>query len=221
MSSEVEDAKRITLFSTKSSTSEGPRVPASCVLGVVVDKLRAGVELEGGPVEGLFEDGVRISGMEEPKLGVAQGGGRVFALAQSSIKRIHQLRRGGVADFPEGADDIVRARTQKGPGEADQAFAGIRAGAGAVASGDSHKLGVQAMLDDIAGVKFKGVAFLAEDHPGFQRPRAAGAPLPYATDIGQLLGVAGEVGRWRGLLPFQPLAIRVRKVALDFVHFRG
>src|SRR5258708_38436418 len=77
------------------------------------------------------------------------------------------------------------------------------------------------MVDDIGGVKFIGVGFLAEDHGGFQRPRAAGGAVGDEGEIGKLLGVAAEIRRGRGLLPFQHLAILVWKEMLDFVHFRG
>jgi hypothetical protein len=42
--------------------------------------LRAGVELEGCPIERLLEDGFRVGRMEKSELGVAEGGSRVFAL---------------------------------------------------------------------------------------------------------------------------------------------
>src|SRR5947207_12875801 len=43
-------------------------------------RLRAGVQLEGGPVEGLPEDGVRVGGTQEPEFGFAQRRGGVLAL---------------------------------------------------------------------------------------------------------------------------------------------
>ena len=97
--------------------------------------------------------------MEEAELGVAEGGGGVLALKQFAVKRIHQLRGGGVAHFPEGANDVVRAGAQKRPGEANEAFAGIGARPCAVASRDGDKLRVETVGDDIARIKFVSVAF--------------------------------------------------------------
>src|SRR5437016_14646026 len=70
--------------------------------------LRAGVELERRPIEGLFEYRVGICGMEEREFGVRQSGGGVLALAQLAVKRVHQLRRGDVADLAHSASEIVR-----------------------------------------------------------------------------------------------------------------
>ncbi len=42
---------------------------------------RAGVELEGSPIEGFLKDGIGIGRMEERELGGAQGSGRIFAVA--------------------------------------------------------------------------------------------------------------------------------------------
>src|SRR6266436_8273574 len=111
---------------------------SSFVLGVNQHRLRAGVELEGRPVEGLLEDGAGVRGVEEAELGVAEGGGGVFALEQLAIKRIHQRWRGSFTDFPESSDDVVGAGTEEGPREAYQAFAGISAGARAIAGGDGR-----------------------------------------------------------------------------------
>src|SRR6266849_3225382 len=71
---------------------------------------RSRVELEGGPVEGLAEDGV---GVEQRELGGAQGVGGSAALAERGVHGVHELRRGGVVHFPERADDVVCAGAQE------------------------------------------------------------------------------------------------------------
>src|SRR5713101_5667015 len=134
------------------------------VLGVNPLRLRAGVELEGRPVERFLEDGVGVGGVEEGELGVAEGCGGVFALEQLAIKRIHQRWRGSFTDFPESSDDVVGASTEEGPGEAYQTLARIGAGARAIAGGDGHQIGVQAVLNDIPGIELVGVTLFAEDH---------------------------------------------------------
>src|SRR6267378_4203467 len=90
-------------------------------------ELGAGVELEGSPVKGLLEDGVGGGGMEKGEFGIAECCGGVFALEEFAVEGIHQLRGGGVAHFPERANDVVRAGTQERPGKADEALAGIGA----------------------------------------------------------------------------------------------
>src|SRR5260370_35988336 len=84
--------------------------------------------------------------MEEAKFGVAESSGRVFALVQFAVECIHQLRRGGVADLPNRANDVVRASSQKSPREADQAFAGIGSFSGTVAGRNGHAISIQATL---------------------------------------------------------------------------
>ena len=175
--------------------------------------------MEGGPVEGLLEDGVRVSGMEEPEFGVAQGGGGVFALEQLAIKRIHQRWRGSFTDFPESSDDVVGAGTEEGPREAYQALAGIGAGARAIAGGDGHQIGVQAVLNDIPGIELVGVTLFAEDHRRLQRTGMAGGPVRDEVEIGKAFRIAAEIGRGGGLLPFQHFGLRIRKILFDLAHF--
>src|SRR5260370_13320225 len=95
----------------------------------------AGVELERGPVVGLFVDTVLV---EKGKLGGAEGGIGVFAAAQLAVEGIHELRSGAVADFPDGADDVVCTGPEEGPGKTDHAFAGVNPRARAVTGGDGH-----------------------------------------------------------------------------------
>src|SRR5712692_10645999 len=97
--------------------------------------LRSGVQLERCPVKGLLEDVIRI-GVQQRQLGVPESRGGVLALAQFSVERIHQLRRRGVADLPQRADNIVGAGPEESPGEANQSLARIGARAGAIACGD-------------------------------------------------------------------------------------
>src|SRR5258708_32029841 len=130
--------------------------------------------------------------MEEAKFGVAESSGRVFALVQFAVECIHQLRRGGVADLPKRANDVVRASSQKSPREADQAFAGIGSCAGAVAGRDGHEIGVQAVLDDVSRVELVVLAsgFLAEHHRGFQRSRATGCAMCNEMEVGEAARLA-------------------------------
>src|SRR2546429_1199364 len=185
--------------------------------------LGAGVELERRPIEGLFEYRVGICGMEEREFGVAQSGGGVFALAQFAVKRVHQLRRGGVADFPQSADDIVRSGPQKGPREADQAFAGIGACARTIAGGNGHKVGVQAMSDDVSSIQLVSVAsgFLAEDDRGIQRASAAGSSMRDEMEVREASGLAAQVRARRSLCALQNRAARLRRILFDLLHFGG
>src|SRR5467141_1862221 len=52
-------------------------------------RLRAGVELEGGPIERVLEDGVGVGGVEEGEFGVAKGGGGIFALEEFAVENVH------------------------------------------------------------------------------------------------------------------------------------
>src|SRR5260370_19420952 len=134
--------------------------------------------------------------MDEAKFGVAESSGRVFALVQLAVECIHQLRRGGVADLPKRSDHVVRASSQKGPGEADQALSGIRACARPVARGDSHEVGVQAMLDDVSRIQLVSVTrgFLAEDDRGFQGTSATGGAGWYQIEGGGAAPLAAAAG---------------------------
>src|SRR5215469_13679057 len=78
-------------------------------------KLGAGVELEGGPVVGLAEVALCVFRVEERELGGAEGRGRVLATAEFGVEGIHEVRCCGVADFPQGTDDVVRARAEERP----------------------------------------------------------------------------------------------------------
>src|SRR6266581_4150777 len=79
------------------------------------------------------------------------------------------------------------------------------------------------MLYDVSRIEFVSVAsgFLAEDDGGFEGTRAAGGAVGDKVKIGKTLGIAGEIRRGRGLLPFQHLAILIWKVVRNFLHFRG
>src|SRR5216683_4802795 len=116
---------------------------------------RAGVELEGRPIEGFAENGV---GAQEGELGGAQGCRGIAALAQFAVELVHELRGGGVVHFPQRGDDVVGTGAEECPGESDQAFSGVGARAGAIAGGDGHEVRRERMLDDVAGVEFEGIA---------------------------------------------------------------
>src|SRR5260370_39191810 len=94
--------------------------------------LRASVELEGRPIEGLAEDASRA---DQRELSIAEGGRGVLARPQAFVQFIHQFRRGIIVDLPQRGDDIVRACAEEGPGQADEACAGITALANSIASG--------------------------------------------------------------------------------------
>src|SRR5260370_19883123 len=160
--------------------------------------------------------------MEEGKFGVAERSGRVFALVQFAVECIHQLRRGGVADLPKRSDHVVRASSQKGPGEADQALSGIRACARPVARGDSHEVGVQAMLDDVSRIQLVSVTrgFLAEDDRGFQGTSATGGAVCYEMEGGEAAPLAAAVGAPPSLRTLQKRTSGGLEILLNLFHFR-
>ena len=80
--------------SARDFTREAPECSKTLKLGrfdarTQLRRLRAGVELEGGPVEGVLEEGVGVGGMEESEFGVTKGGGGVFALEEFAIEGVH------------------------------------------------------------------------------------------------------------------------------------
>ncbi len=155
------------------------------------DRLLAGVELEGRPVEGLAE---LAAVADESELGLAQGDGGGLASFEAGVEGVHEARGGVVGDLPQRADDGVCAGVEKGPGEADESFAGVLACAGAVAGGDGDELGVDGMLHDVARVEFVG-AFggAGEDDGGVEGVSSAGHGVGDEVDVGELGGIAGEV----------------------------
>ena len=113
----------------------------------------AGVDLEGSPVEGFAEGSASVDGGE---LGCAEGGVGWLAVEEVGVEAVHELGGGGVGDLPEGSDDVVGSGAEEGPGEADEAFAGVVAASGAVAGGDGDEVGVEALVEDVAGVEAVG-----------------------------------------------------------------
>src|SRR5215469_4500367 len=110
---------------------------------------RSGIELERRPIERLPEHRAGVCRMEHLQLGVAEGGGGVYALAQFAVKRIHELRRGDVAHFPQGPDDIVSASAQKRPGKPHKPFPRIRACARTIAGRNGYEVGVEMVRNDV------------------------------------------------------------------------
>src|SRR5260370_39011083 len=80
--------------------------------------LRAGVELERRPIEGLAED---ASGADQRELGIAEGGRGILARPQAFVQFIHQFRRVIIVDLPQRGDDIVRACAEERPEKSDDA----------------------------------------------------------------------------------------------------
>jgi hypothetical protein len=113
----------------------------------------AGVDLEGSPVEGLAEGTAGVDGGE---LGCAKGGVGWVAAEEAGVEAVHELGGRGVGDLPEGSDDVVSPGAEEGPGEAYEAFARVVAASGAVAGGDGDEVGVEAMVEDVAGVEAVG-----------------------------------------------------------------
>jgi len=62
--------------------------------------LGAGVELEGGPVEGAAVGSFRV---QEIQLGVAQRGGWILSRSNTLIEVVHDLGSGRSADFPKAS----------------------------------------------------------------------------------------------------------------------
>src|SRR6266849_6869932 len=179
---------------------------------------RAGVELEGRPIEGFAENGV---GAQEGELGGAQGCRGIPALAQFSIELVHQLRRRGVVDFPERRDDVVRAGAQERPGEPDQTFPGVGARAGAIAGRNRHEVRRERMLDDVARVQLERIAVRTQNHRGIQRMRAAGASVRDKMQVRKALRPPLQESGRRGLWSRKHFAARIAEIASDAIHFSG
>src|SRR5216684_6171983 len=178
---------------------------------------RPGVKLEGGPVERLAEDGV---GVQQRKLGGAQGCRGILPLAQFGVELVHELRGGGVVHFPQRGDDVVGTGAEECPGKSDQAFSGVGARAGAIAGGDGHEVRRQRMLDDVAGVEFEGIAVRTQNHRGIQRMRAAGAPVGDKMQIRKALRPPLQESGRRGLRSRKHFPARIAEIASDTIHFR-
>src|SRR6266852_4570603 len=179
---------------------------------------RAGVELERRPVEGFAEDGV---GVQQRKLGGAQGCRGILPLAQFGVELVHELRGGGVVHFPQRGDDVVGAGAEECPGKSDQAFSGVGARAGASAGGDGHEVRRQRMRDDVAGVEFEGIAVRTQNHRGIQGMRAAGAPVRDKVQIRKPLRPTLQESGGRGLRSRKHFAARIAEIAADTIHFGG
>src|ERR1700738_4405474 len=173
---------------------------------------RARIELEGRPIEWFAEDTV---GVEQGELGGAQGGGRVLAFTQFAVELVHELRRGGVVHFPEGGNDVVRAGAQECPGESDEAFSGVGAGAGAITSRNGNKVGGERVVDDVAGVEFERIAGGTTNDRGAQRLGAGRPAVGGEIQIGKALRRVRHELAGSSLRPCQNRAPRLRKVPLD------
>src|SRR5215467_8894479 len=114
--------------------------------------LGTGVNQERRPVEG---SPVIAGGVDQAQLGFAQCGGRILARTEVFVHFVHQLRRGGIAHFPQTADDVASAGAEEGPGEADKPLASIGFDAAAVASRDGDKVSAERVREDVASVELE------------------------------------------------------------------
>ena len=153
-------------------------------------ELGAGVELEGGPVEGAV---IGAGGVDESEFGIAQSCGGILACGNAFVEFVHQLRCRGAADFPESSDDVVRTSAEEGPGKADEAFAGELAFTGAVTRRNGNQIGIERALNDVPRVELVAIAFRRKNDRGFQRARDAGGAVRGEVDIRVLPGIAGKI----------------------------
>lgn len=93
--------------------------------------------------------------MKQFKLCLAQRCGRRQSVFQPLIQRTHQARRGFIAHLPQRADDIVCARAEKRPRQADEALSNVRARSAPIAGGDRDQARADRVSYDVARVKLE------------------------------------------------------------------
>src|SRR5258707_14741570 len=106
---------------------------------------------------------------------------------------------------------------QKGPGETDEALAGEVTLPRTVAGGNGDEIGVEAMLHNIAGVKFVRIAFPGKDDGGFEGFCDAGDAVCGEMQVGIFAGVAGEIDGGPGIFLERYSRALFVEMALDSV----
>src|SRR5271169_2245653 len=114
--------------------------------------------------------------------------------------------------------------SEKCPGEANHALAGIGASAGPIASGDRDQVGPQRLTNDVAGVELERIirgARLRQNDSGVERAHAARGAVRNEVNVGKALRLTGQIcGRSR-LLAGKYLLLSRRKMLFDDLHLGG
>lgn len=122
------------------------------MVALFAQESKAGVDLEGRPVEGLAELAL---GVEQAQLRLPKRSAGCHAVFETPVEATHQLGSGFVVGFPEGADDIVCTGTQESPREANQSLTRIGSRAAAVTGRDGDEARMDRVLDDFARMEFE------------------------------------------------------------------
>src|SRR5207249_7532036 len=81
---------------------------------------------------------------------------------QSFVQFIHELRRRGVADFPQSRYNVVRPSAKKSPSQTNKPFPRVGFHSSPITRGNGYQVGVPWVLDDVARIKL--VCTRSEEH---------------------------------------------------------
>src|SRR2546429_3021890 len=74
---------------------------------------------------------------------------------QSFVQFIHELRRRGVADFPQSRYNVVRPSAKKSPSQTNKPFPRVGFHSSPITRGNGYQVGVPWVLDDVARIDRK------------------------------------------------------------------
>lgn len=137
-------------------------------------------EEKGGPVVGF---GVGAVGAEEFEFGLAEGSFRLFATGDTAVEGAHEGGGAAVVDVPETGDDVLGAGFEEGPGEADETFAAVVAGAGAAAGGEGDEFGAPGQAADLGGGEGGAVVVAVEQEGGVKGIEGIGHGVDGEVDV--------------------------------------
>ena len=144
--------------------------------------------------------------------------GRSFARRQAAVEGVHQPGRRLIVDVPQPGHDAAAAGAEKGPGEPDQAFARVRALAGAAARRDGHQFGAERHGGDVAGVEPEAVGRARQDDGGIERALGVRGRVRREMDHVEASGSGLDIRRGSRTLALQPRDGVRRKVPGDRPH---
>ena len=111
---------------------------------------------------------------------------------QSFVQFIHELRRRGVADFPQSRYNVVRPSAKKSPSQTNKPFPRVGFHSSPITRGNGYQVGVPWVLDDVARIKLVCTAFRRKNHRRFEGTNGTGGPVRREVQIGKCLGFSRE-----------------------------
>src|SRR5437899_3565990 len=96
---------------------------------------------------------------------------------QSFVQFIHELRRRGVADFPQSRYNVVRPSAKKSPSQTNKPFPRVGFHSSPITRGNGYQVGVPWVLDDVARIKLVCTAFRRKNHRRFEGTNGTGGPV--------------------------------------------